>query len=122
MTHTPASGPLALVTTPPRSVAPTWTGGAAGRCAWGPDAALARHTASPITITAIFTSELFLIFVSFSAFQSLCDIRRESHERGLKPQYCSLKDVPYCSGGLLPPTVPHRATSSAGIERPPHKG
>src|SRR2546428_13361610 len=60
MTHTPASGPFELVTTPPISVLPTWTADAGARCALRPDPAPVRHRAIP-AMTAICTCKLFFI-------------------------------------------------------------
>src|SRR5438552_11597628 len=60
MTHTPASGPFELVTTPPSSVLPTWTADAGARCALRPDPAPVRHRAIP-AMTAICTCKLFFI-------------------------------------------------------------
>src|SRR6266581_8478075 len=60
MTHTPASGPFELVTTPPISVLPTWTADAGARCALRPDPAPVRHKAIP-AMTAICTCKLFFI-------------------------------------------------------------
>src|SRR6185369_3557824 len=65
MTHTPASGPFGLVTTPPRSATPIETVGVAGCWASTTTAAPARYAAMAITATSERLLPLVFIKVSF---------------------------------------------------------